>query len=766
MNAESFQAVEADGLGASGAEAAKNLAARADAGALELVDVLHVHEIVFDAHHLADGGDAAAPIVEAGTVHHDIDGAGQLLADDLIGYVLRGHHDHGFEARESVARGIGVNRGHGAIVAGVHGLKHVERFGAARLAHDDAVGAHAEGVDHQVALRDGAGALDIGGAGFQADHVVLLQLQLGGVLDGDDALLFGDEPREGVEHGGLAGAGPARDHDIEARLHAAAHEIEHAGGQSFVAQKFFGGEDFLSVAADGEDGADQRERRDDGADARAVEEAGIDDGRRVVDAAAHGGHDALDDHAHMGLVLEADIGFDDAAGALDVDVVEAVDHDVADGGVFEERLQGAEAENFVEDFLDEPLALDEGHGKRLFDDQLFDYGADLAADAVFVEVLELIGRERIEKFLVNVTLQFKPAIRARTGPDQGTATQGILQTVYELLWGKPLPYGRGSEPSRERQRAVSAPSCGLPRGGFFGAGGFVHEGAEGFVEVAGLLAIGYERARFVDGGDHGGGLRNAEEYRLVQGLANLFEGGDIGAGLLGIAVHDDADLVLAEPHAHQERDVALGVSDGGKLLIDHQEDGGGDLRRGHHHFVGDGAAGIDYDGIVLLHQEGGELAELVFAELRAALQGVGRTDHEEAQGIAGDESFEQGLVHALQVFGDLGEGVLRGCAHLHCHVVADPIQIEDHAGELALRQHGHEIHGQGGGADAAAGSKKSVDLAEFAGAGGGLARSTVQSAHGVAELGALKGLDQKLVGSGAHAGDGEVMYTTFSSDIT
>jgi hypothetical protein len=83
--------------------------------------------------------------------------------------------------------------GHRTIVTCVHGLHHVERLRAAALADDDAVRAHAEGVDDQVPLRDGARAFDIHGAGLQAHDVFLLHLQFGGVLDRDHSLGFGDE---------------------------------------------------------------------------------------------------------------------------------------------------------------------------------------------------------------------------------------------------------------------------------------------------------------------------------------------------------------------------------------------------------------------------------------------------------------------------------------------------------------------------------------------------------------------------------------------
>ena len=54
-------------------------------------------------------------------------------------------------------------------------------------------------------------ALDVRRARLERDHVLLAELQLGGVLDRDDALVVGDERGEHVEHGRLAGAGAAGD---------------------------------------------------------------------------------------------------------------------------------------------------------------------------------------------------------------------------------------------------------------------------------------------------------------------------------------------------------------------------------------------------------------------------------------------------------------------------------------------------------------------------------------------------------------------------
>ena len=114
------------------------------------------------------------------------------------------HLHHVLDAGQRVARGVGVDGGHAAVVAGVHRLQHVERLAAAHLADDDAVGPHAQRVADQIALRDLAASFQTGGAGFQPHDVRLLQLQFRGVLDGDDALADIDQPRQRVQQRGLA----------------------------------------------------------------------------------------------------------------------------------------------------------------------------------------------------------------------------------------------------------------------------------------------------------------------------------------------------------------------------------------------------------------------------------------------------------------------------------------------------------------------------------------------------------------------------------
>ena len=118
-----------------------------------------------------------------------------------------------------------MDRRERAVVARVHGLEHVERLGAAALADDDAVGPHAQAVPDEVADRDLALALDVRRARLQRDHVLLAELELGRVLDRDDALVVRDGRREHVQRRRLTGAGAAGDEDVELAAHAGLEEL-------------------------------------------------------------------------------------------------------------------------------------------------------------------------------------------------------------------------------------------------------------------------------------------------------------------------------------------------------------------------------------------------------------------------------------------------------------------------------------------------------------------------------------------------------------
>ena len=83
-------------------------------------------------------------------------------------------------------------------------------------------------------------------------------------------------------------------------------------------------------------------------EARAVEEAGVAERARFVDAPADGRDDLLDDAHEMRLVLEERRHRLEHAAALDEDVLVAVDQDVVDGRVLEQRLERPEPDHLVD----------------------------------------------------------------------------------------------------------------------------------------------------------------------------------------------------------------------------------------------------------------------------------------------------------------------------------------------------------------------------------------------------------------------------------
>ena len=119
-----------------------------------------------------------------------------------------------------------MNGRHRAVVPGIHGLHHVERLAAAHLANDDAIRPHAQRISHQIPLVDLAMTFDIGRTRFELNHVGLLQLQLGRILDRDDAFGRIDHAGKRVEQRGLARSRAAGNEYVQAT---AGGDFERAG---------------------------------------------------------------------------------------------------------------------------------------------------------------------------------------------------------------------------------------------------------------------------------------------------------------------------------------------------------------------------------------------------------------------------------------------------------------------------------------------------------------------------------------------------------
>src|SRR5205814_4013376 len=213
-------------------ELAHHTAAGADPLLFKQEDVLHTHDILVHAGYFRNVRDAPRAVTQAGDLNDHRDGRGNLLPDRLFRQVQVGHQRHGLQARDGVPRTVGVNGGKRAVVAGVHGLEHVERLFAAHLTDDDAVRAHSQSVDHELPRSDGPFAFHVGRAALQAHHVLLFELQFRGVLNGDDALFIGNVAGKDVKQRGLAGAGATGNEHIQPGFHRASQQLQNLGRQS------------------------------------------------------------------------------------------------------------------------------------------------------------------------------------------------------------------------------------------------------------------------------------------------------------------------------------------------------------------------------------------------------------------------------------------------------------------------------------------------------------------------------------------------------
>ncbi len=195
---------------------------------------------------------------------------------------------------------------HRAFVAGVHGLDHVKGLGPSTLTDDDPIGTHAEGVLDEVRRGDGTPALNVRRPRFQADDVLLLHAELGGVLDRDDPVIVLDEARKRVQQCCLARAGASGDDDVEPRLHDGLHQHQHLGGEGLEPEQVVLRQRLRPEHPDGQDRTVEGQRRDDRVDSGAVRQPGVHHRRTLVDPSTDPGDDPVDDLQEVVIIPKVD----------------------------------------------------------------------------------------------------------------------------------------------------------------------------------------------------------------------------------------------------------------------------------------------------------------------------------------------------------------------------------------------------------------------------------------------------------------------------
>ena len=259
-------------------------------------------------------------------------------------------------------------------MAGVHGLQHIERFGAAHFADNDAVGVHAKACADQIRNANLPFAFRRAISGLESHQIFdVKELQFCGILYGDDALRGRDEGGERVQKGRFAGIGAAADKDVVAGGNGLFEKGGGLRGQRSVADQAFHG-DGLRKFAYGDSGTAEGDRRQHNVDTTAVGKTRIRNGGGDIDAAVYAAHNALNQVLQLFLARKTKVTALYLAAPLDENPVLAVYHDFRDIVSVEEFLEYVQPAKGIEKraaegkaFRDREQTLGGKTGERVID---------------------------------------------------------------------------------------------------------------------------------------------------------------------------------------------------------------------------------------------------------------------------------------------------------------------------------------------------------------------------------------------------------------
>ncbi len=183
--------------------------------------------------------------------------------------------------------------------------------------------------------------------------MTLVELQLGRVLDGDDAVSLRDKARQHVEERGFTGPGAAGDDDVQFGDDTRLQQICHLLGKGAELDQIFNLERDLRELADGDGRPVDGARRDDGIDPGPIGQARVYHRPIVVDATAQGLDDAIDDPQHVIVICKFGVGFNGFAVLLHIDQARSIHHDLCHLFVVQQRFQRTKAQDFIRDGIEE-----------------------------------------------------------------------------------------------------------------------------------------------------------------------------------------------------------------------------------------------------------------------------------------------------------------------------------------------------------------------------------------------------------------------------
>src|SRR5882757_4766224 len=140
-------------------------------------DLRHRDDVAFHAGDFLNADNASATVLATLNLDHDVDCGGNLRTQRPNRKCNACHRHHRLNAAQCISCRVCVYSRQGTVMAGVHGLEHVEGFSAAHLADNDTIRPHSQAVSEQFTLRDFTFSLNVWRARLQSHDMGLLELK-------------------------------------------------------------------------------------------------------------------------------------------------------------------------------------------------------------------------------------------------------------------------------------------------------------------------------------------------------------------------------------------------------------------------------------------------------------------------------------------------------------------------------------------------------------------------------------------------------------
>ena len=158
----------------------------ADPGLNEFKNILKQDHILLLAGDFGDLHDFPGTVGKPRLLDDDIDRRSDLFPDRIGRKLKSRHHHHILHTGKGITGIVGMAGRQRSVMARVHGLQHIQRFGSAAFPHDDPVGTHTQSIDHQIPNGDPPLPFDVRRPGFQGNQILMGKFKFGGILHSDD----------------------------------------------------------------------------------------------------------------------------------------------------------------------------------------------------------------------------------------------------------------------------------------------------------------------------------------------------------------------------------------------------------------------------------------------------------------------------------------------------------------------------------------------------------------------------------------------------